>query len=323
MTDVLWADVSEWQVPVDDSYPYPVLAIRSNDGTYRDRTFAQNYTWATRALDDGRLHVLIVYLVYRPGWEATLDTVKDVVGQPHPQTVIMIDVESWGGQINGDQSDGINRLYWGLTDWLGTTGQSGTRRVIGYGNTADLDAMWPTRPDGLALVVAAYGANPAYPGRVAHQYTDGHGYGGGLPEGAPPFGSCDMNSADGYDITALKAALGLGYDITGLHPTRTGDPMATLDQDDINAITASVTKWLADFIVGYVGPIGSDVKDIREQLTGARDLARNPDGTIDIARSFPGFAQTGYRTVTDLLAAVGARTGVPGASDTNPTGGTR
>ena len=36
VADTLYADVSEWQVGVNDTYPYPVLCIRSNDGTYRD-----------------------------------------------------------------------------------------------------------------------------------------------------------------------------------------------------------------------------------------------------------------------------------------------
>ena len=37
VTDTLWADVSEFQPPVDDSYlqaGYQVLSIRANDGTY-------------------------------------------------------------------------------------------------------------------------------------------------------------------------------------------------------------------------------------------------------------------------------------------------
>jgi hypothetical protein len=34
MVDSLFADVSEFQVPVDDSYPYQIFSFRSNDGTY-------------------------------------------------------------------------------------------------------------------------------------------------------------------------------------------------------------------------------------------------------------------------------------------------
>lgn len=206
MPDTLWSDVSEWQVPVDDSYPYQVLAIRSNDGTYRDNHFSENYQWACRALDSGRLAILIIYLVYRPNWQDDLATLKSVVGTPHPGTVFMLDVESWGAQIGGDNSDAINRLYWGVCDWLGTSEQSGTRRVLGYGNANDINTLWPTRPAGLGLVIAAYGANPDYPGKIAHQFTDGV-YGG--PIWVPPFGDADVNSADGLDITALQAAFGL------------------------------------------------------------------------------------------------------------------
>ena len=35
--------------------------------------------------------------------------------------------------------------------------------------------LWPNKPPGLRLVIAAYGHNPPYPGKVAHQYTDGAG----------------------------------------------------------------------------------------------------------------------------------------------------
>jgi hypothetical protein len=34
--DTLFADVSEFQVPVNDSYPYRVLSVRVCDGTYQD-----------------------------------------------------------------------------------------------------------------------------------------------------------------------------------------------------------------------------------------------------------------------------------------------
>lgn len=50
---------------------------------------------------------------------------------------------------------------------------------------------------------------PDYPGKVAHQYTDGNGHGGGLPDGAPPFGNCDMNSADGLDSNQFAVACGI------------------------------------------------------------------------------------------------------------------
>ena len=145
MADTLYADVSEWQVGVNDTYLYLVLCIRSNDGTYRDRQWVNNYSWCLRNVDSGRLTFFIVYFVWRPNWEETVEAFKSQVRAPHPRMAVMLDVESWGG------------------------------------------------PQPL----------------VAHQYTDGQGYGGGLPEGAPPFGRCDMNSADGLTAQQFAQVCGI------------------------------------------------------------------------------------------------------------------
>lgn len=231
-TDTLYADVSEWQVPVDDSYPYRVLCIRSNDGTHRDIDWAHNYAWCRQAANSGRLAFFIVYFVWRPNWQQTVDVLKTMVGEPHPRMAVMIDVESWGGQIGGDQSDGINRAYWAIADWLGSPA-----RVIGYGNVGDLNALWRTKPPGIRLVVAGYGANPPYPGKVAHQYTDGQGYGGGLPEGCKPFGNCDMNSADGLSPNEFAAACGI---TTG--EEEGGDDMAAVPQAEWDLLAKYVKE---------------------------------------------------------------------------------
>ena len=175
MTDVLYADVSEWQVAVDDSYPHPVLCIRSNDGTYCDKNWHPNYSWCKARVETGPLVFFIVYFVWRPNWQDAVDTLKFQVGQPHPKMAVMLDVESWGGQITGNQSTGINAAFEDICGWLGDR-----RRVIGYGNQGDLDSLWPSRPDGARLVVAKYSSTrPSYPGQIAHQYTDGSGYGSG------------------------------------------------------------------------------------------------------------------------------------------------
>lgn len=228
--DTLYADVSEWQTPVTDAYTqagYRVLCIRSNDGTYRDKNWAQNYDWCKRATADGRLAFFIVYFVWRPNWQDAVATLKSQVGQPHPRMAVMLDVESWSGQIGGDQSAGINAAFEDIATWLGDR-----RRVIGYGNVGDLNALWPHKPDGVRLVVAGYGNNPGYPGKIAHQYTDGEGWGGGLPEGAPPWAKCDMNSADGLTATAFAAALGIfvaaGPPPAGQPPAPNPDPVEQL-----------------------------------------------------------------------------------------------
>ena len=65
MAATLFADVSEYQVPADDSYPYQVLSIRVCDGTYVDHNFATNYAWMRATLDSGRMTFGIVYTYVR------------------------------------------------------------------------------------------------------------------------------------------------------------------------------------------------------------------------------------------------------------------
>lgn len=237
-SDTLFADVSEWQVPVNDSYPYKVISIRSNDGNHRDKNWAKNYAWCKKAADDGRLTCFIVYYYWRPGVDSVA-VLQDMVGVPHPKMAVMIDVES-GGNPRGDFSDKLNAEDARLASWLGSE-----RRVIAYGNMGDLNALWPNRRED-QFIIAAYGSNPGFPGKIAHQYTDGQGYGGGLPEGCPPFGNCDMNSADGYTPSQFAAALGIsvGVDV--------GDELVTItiprsEWDDfkrkLDAVHVEQTQW--------------------------------------------------------------------------------
>ena len=221
MTDTIFADVSEFQVPVDNSYPYPVLSIRSNDGTYRDHVFAQNYQWCVKACDSGRLACFIVYFYWRVG-SGDVDTHIAMVtaqGGPHPKMVTMIDLES-GGNPGGDQSWELNTEYNRLASWLGSE-----QRVIGYANLSDERTMWQAKPSHLDWILAGYGANPYDPSlvKLAHQYTDGAIPTGGLPLGAPPFGNCDMNSADGLSPEQFAAVCGVGS--TLLIPDLPGIPL--------------------------------------------------------------------------------------------------
>ena len=61
MTDTLFADISEFQVPLNNSYPYQVLSIRVCDGTYQDHYFAATYVWMRGALGSGRVTFRIAY----------------------------------------------------------------------------------------------------------------------------------------------------------------------------------------------------------------------------------------------------------------------
>jgi hypothetical protein len=232
VTDTLFADVSEYQVPVDNSYPYQVLSIRVCDGTYADHNFARNYAWMRAALDSKRLSFGIIYTYVRPNWLANANTVRSMIdaeGGLHPRVALMLDVES-GGNPPGDGSTWINQLYWNLADYAGSAS-----RIIGYANSYDFFNMWRVRPPGLRVVAAGYGSNPNLPGQVAHQYTDGRGYSPNLPQGAPPFGRCDMNSADGLTPQQFAAACGI--------PTNEGWLMALTDDEQAELLAKVREIW--------------------------------------------------------------------------------
>jgi hypothetical protein len=298
---VLWSDVSKYQTWVDDTYPYQVLAIRSNDGTYRDDKFPANLAWSKYALGAGRLRALIDYVVYRPNWQQTLDTLKAMVGKPDPRMAVMVDVESWSGQIKGDQSAGVNNLINGLAAWLGDN-----RKVIGYGNTGDLNGLWPRKPAGTRLIIAAYGSNPDYPGKLGHQFTDGATKDHLL---VPPFGYADVNSADGYDIDSFCAALGiaspptLGEDMPANEWATSPTPQQHAVCYPVGAKVSSLTAqgWLSIFpsadadIHADIYGGGRILATFTEKAAGVNRWWKElPDGTegalVTISTKVPGVA---------------------------------
>lgn len=66
-------------------------------------------------------------------------------------------------------------------------------------------------------------------------------------------------------------------------------------------MSADDVKHITDFVAGFCGPIGSDIKDVRQQITGGRD-----------AGEYPGWPQLGGRTVVDALAEIGQKIGLDG-----------
>jgi hypothetical protein len=264
--DTLWADVSEFQTTLDDSYwaatymdggtgpwNYQVICIRTNDGNHEDRNFAANYRNAIAAADAGRCKLIIVYYYWRPGSDAVNTHMRMVneQGGPHPKMVSMIDLES-GGNPSGDASNQVNGDYFTLQQWL-----KDDRRVIGYANLNDERTMWQMKPAHVPLILAGYGSNPNDPSvfKIAHQYTDGQGYGGGLPEGAPPFGNCDMNSADGFSPSQLATALGVG----DLVPPPPPPPPQPPPQPPVPAtfeqwLTGATDRQVLEYIAAQLGP---------------------------------------------------------------------
>src|SRR5215831_3958750 len=194
--DTLWSDVSEFQVPVNDSYPYNCLEFRSHDGAHNDSHFMSNVTWANNSIKSGKLWGYICYYFYRPGFDGAASFINRIGPHPNSKMVAMIDVESAGGQVRGNQSGQVNREFEKLAKYLGSD-----KRVIGYGNVSDLNALWPQKPRGIRLIVAAYGSNPGYPGKFAHQFSDN--------ARTRPFGPSDLNSADGMTPHDLETMFGM------------------------------------------------------------------------------------------------------------------
>ncbi len=198
--DALAADVSYFQAPVDDSYDLPWLIFRCCDGDFMDPNCARNAAWA--AARPGLLG-WTAYAVYRPG---LLGPVLGHLATLPPGGVVMVDVESWGGQICGDHSPEIMR-------WVSLIrAQPGVRDVWLYGNAGDLAEICPGR-GAIPVVIASYGSSrPSDPHMVGWQYTDGAVASGTRRRASAPFGLCDHNELYLPDVVAPAAAPHLAED---------------------------------------------------------------------------------------------------------------
>lgn len=129
--------------------------------------------------------------------------------------------------------------------------------------------------------------SPAYGGGTVYHYFAAMGYavdsGGGrhvwiADSGFSPFGYwCTLDQ-----LASLIPPKGYAFPASAW--TEPADDIGgfTVDQAD------RVIKHVTDFIKGYIGPIGSDTKDIRAQLTGGRDSIPG-----DVEASYPGWPQLG------------------------------
>jgi hypothetical protein len=114
-------------------------------------------------------------------------------------------------------------------------------------------------------------------------------------------------------VQQLADRLDAGY--LGIYgPAPTTPPAPGKDAPMSAAEVNEIKKYVADYITGYVGPIGSDVKDVRYQLTGSRDLVA-PGGKINEQASYPGLDMLGGLTPVEALAALGYRAGITGFID--------
>lgn len=214
--DTLFCDISSYQKFVNSLYPYWFIAIRANDGTYADPNFRDNFAWCISAVHGKRLVGYLVYFVWEENWQATIATLKAQIGAKHHRRMaLMIDIERWNGKITGNHSTEIRATRADLIAWLFSLRPDWQRsfvfrrwfmrqdhkRVVIYGNAGDLNTIAPGIHKA-SVVLAAYGSNPPFPNKLAHQFTSSGN--------VPPFGTpVDVNSADGLTTRQFARKLGL------------------------------------------------------------------------------------------------------------------
>ena len=237
-----WADVSQYQgLPLNDDYPYSVFSFRTNSGDKEDSLVAENCAKAKELLDaDNQFSLVIPYYFFRPG-QANCDLHRQILMDHglwmHGNTVTMVDVESDGGKIKGDQSWEVNDEINRLRGWYGNT-----RRVVGYWNPNADPGLWLTRPYALELIIPQYNNQPGNISAIrdevvereafAHQYTD-------RAQDVPPWSghNVDMNWTP-YSIGDLLLLLGLEGEIKEPEP---GAPIVDIDEADL------------DYLCGVIG----------------------------------------------------------------------
>jgi hypothetical protein len=218
---------------VDDTYPYGVLCFRTNSGDKVDTLALENARSAKKALATGGSSLVIPYYFFRPG-EENCDLHRKVLEDAGlwnvDGTITMVDVESAGGTIIGDQSWEINDECSRIRGWYGNT-----RRVCGYWNPNADAGLWLTRPYALELVIPQYNNRPgdltgvhdniAVREAFAHQYTD-------KATDVPPWSGqgVDMNWTP-YSIAELLTLFGLKESIKEPEQPGGGGALEITDAD--------------------------------------------------------------------------------------------
>ena len=259
--------------------------IRTTDGTYRDRCYRSHLEDAESA---GMLTAAYHYLRNPSEGTSVAQQVQaslEVMGDM--KRPMWIDVETNAG------------LHVGHIRTCKAEFERRGVRVIGcYSYVPYWEGrISPSEPDSHefgAFWVAAYGANPRgkpheiYPGDHHRQWN--HPLGNQKPA-IWQFGSNALVAGHVVDINAFR---GTRAELEALF---TGKQEQELSMSDIQRILEHIdrkteeTKRYVD--IRITDPIGSDVKDIRQQLTGGRDKIVRKDGTVDIEASYPGWKQLG------------------------------
>lgn len=215
----VFTDTSYVDGPLDDRYPFGVVAVRIVTGAAEDPIARHNLKAAQELVQRNRLLSVIGSLGYRPGEQASVcetfrDAVVGALGEVPRWLAAMIDIGGGPEPVEGDRSAELHELYLRLTAVLGND----VRRVVGLGSPDGFAQHWPTRPAGMATVLATSGSRPPqFPNLIAWRYTDGFHPTAELPTPIAPFGRCPHIVAPELTAAHLAAALG-AFDLTTTDP---------------------------------------------------------------------------------------------------------
>ena len=260
--------------------------IRTTDGTHRDRCYRSH-------LDDAESAGLVTaaYHYLRNPSEGTtvaqqVQASLEVMGDK--KRPMWIDVETTAG-LHVDHIRQCKREF----------EKHGVRVIGAYSYVPYWEgSVAPHEPDSHefgAFWVAAYGQNPhgrprdIYPGDQ-HQQWD-YPLGNQKPV-MWQFGSNAQVAGYSVDINAFRGSKAeLRALFTG-HAAKEELTMADIQRliEHIDRKTEELKRYID---VRITDPIGSDVKDIRQQLTGGRNKVINTDGSVNLEKSYPGWEQLG------------------------------
>lgn len=172
-------------------------------------------------------------------------------------------------------------------------------------------------------VIGAYSYVPYWEGRISPGEPDSHEFGafwvaayGTNPRGAPrdiypgdqhwqwdyplgnqkpviwQYGSNAQVAGYSVDINAFRGSKAQLKALFTGHATKEELTMADIQRliDHVDRKTEELKRYID---VRITDPIGSDVKDIRQQLTGGRNKVVNTDGSVNLEKSYPGWEQLG------------------------------
>lgn len=217
-----WSDVSQYQgKAIESSYPLKVFAFRTNAGDETDTLAEENAKRAKVMLDSGQLEIVIPYYFFRPG-QANCDLHREILERTglfnHPRTVSMVDVESAGGSVVGDNTWEINDEVTRIRGWYNSF-----QRVIGYWNPNADPGLWIAR-GGLNLVIPQYNRTPGDISSVqnaqaraeafAHQFTES------ATDVAPWTGRNVDKNWSPYNVKELLVLFGMEKPEVGAYPSQ-------------------------------------------------------------------------------------------------------